>query len=102
MIDKLMLPPGSEVHNKKVHVGPPRPHRPVLARRVDKLMGEKPRPVLQLDPTVARRYGIGIGTWVAVDTRRGRAEYPVEITPDFRPDTLFNLQDQDSNDTFTF
>ena len=58
-------------------------------RLVEKLTAVKPQPILQLHPTVARRHGIGAGAVVAVESRRGRAEFRVEITADVRPDTLF-------------
>ena len=58
-------------------------------RKVDKLTATKPAPVLQVHPSVAGRHGLTVGAVVAVESRRGRAEFRVEVTPDIRPDTLF-------------
>ena len=58
-------------------------------RLVDKLAAAKPAPMLQLHPTVARRHGIAAGQVVTLESRRGRAEFRAEPTPDIRPDTLF-------------
>jgi len=58
-------------------------------RLVQKLVNEKPRPMLQLHPTVARRHAILSDSLVTLESRRGRAEFRAEITSDIRPDTLF-------------
>ena len=58
-------------------------------RLVQKLVNEKPRPMLQLHPTVAQRHAITADNTVTLESRRGRAEFRAEITPDIRPDTLF-------------
>src|SRR5262249_34406750 len=58
-------------------------------RMVDKLTAAKPAPVLQLHPGVARRHGVNTGCRVTLESRRGRAEFAVELTADLRPDTLF-------------
>ena len=58
-------------------------------RRVEKLTAMKPKPILQLHPTVARRHQLAIDSVVTVESRRGRAEFQIEITSDVRPDTLF-------------
>ena len=58
-------------------------------RLVEKLAGLKPRPVLQLHPTAARRHGVAGGDLVTVESRRGRAQFRAEVTADIRPDTLF-------------
>jgi assimilatory nitrate reductase catalytic subunit len=56
---------------------------------VDKLASAKPRPVLQMHPALARRHGVAAGDRVTLESRRGRAEFRVEVTADVRPDTLF-------------
>ena len=52
-------------------------------------MNERPRPILQLRPTLAELHAISTDSLVTVESRRGRAEFHTEITPDIRPDTLF-------------
>ncbi len=58
-------------------------------RLVDALMKAKPRPTVQIHPTTARRHEIAMGSLVALESRRGRAEFRAEVTADIRPDTLF-------------
>ena len=58
-------------------------------RGVVKLLTAQPAPRLELHPRLAKRHGIVTGHVVTVETRRGRAEFAAEITPDIRPDTLF-------------
>ena len=58
-------------------------------RLVEKLAGQRHRPVLQLHPVVARRHGVAAGDRVTLESRRGRAEFAAEVTADIRPDTLF-------------
>ena len=58
-------------------------------RQVSKLVNERPRPILQLRPTLAELHAISTDSLVTVESRRGRAEFHTEITPDIRPDTLF-------------
>ncbi len=58
-------------------------------RLVEKLTAMRPRPILQLHPTLARRHGIAMGNLVTLESRRGRAEFHAEVTADIRPDTLF-------------
>jgi assimilatory nitrate reductase catalytic subunit len=58
-------------------------------RLVSALTNAKPRPILQLHPSLAKRHGISAGAIVTLESRRGRASFQVEVTPDIRPDTLF-------------
>jgi len=58
-------------------------------RRVEKLLSTQPKPLLQLHPTLAHRHRIGAESLVTLESRRGRAEFLADITPDIRPDTLF-------------
>jgi assimilatory nitrate reductase catalytic subunit len=58
-------------------------------RMVDRLTQTKPLPKLQMHPRLAKRLGATRGSYVVVESRRGRVEFAVEITPDVRPDTLF-------------
>ncbi|QEL13504.1 molybdopterin oxidoreductase family protein [Limnoglobus roseus] len=61
----------------------------VQTRQVGELTKAKPGPLLQVHPTLARRHGIAGGNLVTLESRRGRAEFRVDVTPDIRPDTLF-------------
>jgi assimilatory nitrate reductase catalytic subunit len=58
-------------------------------RRVGPLAEAKPVPRVQLHPRLAARVGATAGSVLVVESRRGRAEFAAEITPDIRPDTLF-------------
>ena len=61
----------------------------VQTRRVEKLLATQPLPRLQLHPTVANRHSILSSSVVTLESRRGRAEFTVDISQDIRPDTLF-------------
>jgi assimilatory nitrate reductase catalytic subunit len=61
----------------------------VQTRRIAELTKAKPRPLVQLHPTLARRHGIAAGNLVTLESRRGRAEFRADVTADIRPDTLF-------------
>ena len=58
-------------------------------RRVEKLLATQPLPRLQVHPTLANRHSIECTSVVTLESRRGRAEFTVDISPDIRPDTLF-------------
>jgi assimilatory nitrate reductase catalytic subunit len=58
-------------------------------RRVEKLLSTQPLPRLQMHPTLANRHSITGASVVTLESRRGRAEFTVDISPDIRPDTLF-------------
>ncbi len=61
----------------------------VQTRQIAALSSAKPLPFLQMHPTLAMRHGIGVGSFVTLESRRGKAEFAVEISADIRPDTLF-------------
>ena len=58
-------------------------------RRVPALAKLSPEPVVELHPTVARRYAVSNGDSVSVVTRRGRATFVVRVTKAVRQDVLF-------------
>jgi len=58
-------------------------------RMVEALVKARPRPTVQIHPTAARRHHVSMGSVVALESRRGRAEFRAEVTADIRPDTLF-------------
>jgi assimilatory nitrate reductase catalytic subunit len=58
-------------------------------RRVDALTKAQPIPRLQMHPRVAKRLTVPNGGRVLVESRRGRMEFVVDVTPTVRPDTLF-------------
>jgi assimilatory nitrate reductase catalytic subunit len=58
-------------------------------RRIERLRGARPEPLLQMHPDLAARLGVGPGTGVAVESRRGRATFVVDLTSDIREDTVF-------------
>jgi assimilatory nitrate reductase catalytic subunit len=45
--------------------------------------------MVQIHPSVARRYKIAPGDMLTLESRRGRAEFAADVTADIRPDTLF-------------
>jgi assimilatory nitrate reductase catalytic subunit len=58
-------------------------------RRVNELIGAKPVPKAQLHPHLATRLGATTGCLVTLESRRGRAEFEADVTPDVRADTVF-------------
>jgi assimilatory nitrate reductase catalytic subunit len=58
-------------------------------RLVGALTNAKPRPVLQIHPAAAQRHRVGAGAMVTLESRRGRAAFAAQVTPEIRPDTLF-------------
>ncbi|MGN6644431.1 MAG: molybdopterin oxidoreductase family protein, partial [Verrucomicrobiota bacterium] len=48
-------------------------------RRIGKLVGQYPEPLLEIHPMTAARYGIQERELVRVSTRRGSAEYPAQL-----------------------
>jgi assimilatory nitrate reductase catalytic subunit len=58
-------------------------------RLVGALNRARPRPVLQIHPSPARRHRVGPGSFVTLESRRGRAGFTAEVTAEIRPDTLF-------------
>ena len=53
------------------------------------LANARPEPVVQIHPAPAKRYRVSGGSTVTLESRRGRAEFRVDVTPEIRPDTLF-------------
>lgn len=58
-------------------------------RRISPLRDARPRPLVQIHPRAADRLGLADGLPALVQTRRGSAEFAVQVTADVRPDTLF-------------
>ncbi|HZB49943.1 MAG TPA: molybdopterin oxidoreductase family protein, partial [Mycobacteriales bacterium] len=58
-------------------------------RRVRALMADRPDPVVELHPDLARRHGVAGHDLVELRTRRGRALFRARVTDAIRPDTLF-------------
>jgi assimilatory nitrate reductase catalytic subunit len=58
-------------------------------RRVPELAAASPRAFVQINPAMARSYGIGEGDSVRLVTRRGSAVLDAQLTPAIRMDTLF-------------
>ena len=58
-------------------------------RMLGPLVQARPRPLVLIHPTAARRHQLVNGSRVLLESRRGRIECQVEVTADVRPDTLF-------------
>jgi assimilatory nitrate reductase catalytic subunit len=58
-------------------------------RLVSRLIDARPDARLQLHPRLAARHGINAESVVVLESRRGKAEFRVELTTDLRPDTVF-------------
>ncbi len=58
-------------------------------RMVPKLLDARPEPKLQVHPRVAARLGLVSDGTVVAESRRGRVEFRVALSPDIRPDTVF-------------
>ncbi|WP_020475380.1 molybdopterin oxidoreductase family protein [Zavarzinella formosa] len=58
-------------------------------RLVGELTAAKPRPLAQIHPRLASRFGATAGSVLVLESRRGRAEFAAEVTTDIRPDTVF-------------
>jgi len=58
-------------------------------RLVASLMKAKPSPILQIHPAAAKRHRVEGGSLVTLESRRGRAEFRADVTPEIRADTLF-------------
>ena len=58
-------------------------------RKVDRLLGAKPIPRLQLHPELADHLGLDDGSRVVAESRRGRVIFDIEVTSSIRPDTVF-------------
>jgi assimilatory nitrate reductase catalytic subunit len=58
-------------------------------RRIGKLVGIYPEPLMEIHPELAARYNIRQRELVRVSTRRGSAEFPANIVETIRTDTVF-------------
>lgn len=58
-------------------------------RRIGKLIGLIPEPLLEIHPELAAKYGIKQREMVKVSTRRGEGEFPANIVETIRKDTVF-------------
>lgn len=58
-------------------------------RRLERLRQARPEPRLEMHPDLADELGIVDGSNVAVESRRGSAEFVVQLTRDIRADTVF-------------
>lgn len=58
-------------------------------RRIGKLVGLIPEPLLEIHPELAAKYGIKQREMVKVSTRRGTGEFPANIVETIRKDTVF-------------
>jgi assimilatory nitrate reductase catalytic subunit len=58
-------------------------------RRVAALRDVRPVPRLEVHPRLAARLGVGDGSHLRVESRRGEVVFSVAVSPDIRPDTLF-------------
>ena len=58
-------------------------------RRIGKLVGLIPEPLLEIHPELAMKYGIRQREMVKVSTRRGTGEFPANIVETIRKDTVF-------------
>lgn len=58
-------------------------------RRMPTTISRKPEPLLQMHPRLARQLGVDDGELVYVESRRGAAEFYVQVSVEIRPDTVF-------------
>jgi assimilatory nitrate reductase catalytic subunit len=58
-------------------------------RRIGKLVGLYPEPLVEIHPELAARYNIRQRELIRVVTRRGAAEFPANIVETIRKDTVF-------------
>jgi assimilatory nitrate reductase catalytic subunit len=58
-------------------------------RRIGKLVGLIPEPLVEIHPELAAKYHIRQREMVRVTTRRGTAEFPANIVETIRKDTVF-------------
>jgi assimilatory nitrate reductase catalytic subunit len=58
-------------------------------RRIGKLVGQYPEPLLEIHPTLAAQLGIRDREMVRVVTRRSAAEFPAQLVETIREDTVF-------------
>ena len=58
-------------------------------RRLEALRRRRPRPVLQIHPSLARRAGLADGQLAEVQSRRGSVRFRAHLSEDIRADTVF-------------
>jgi assimilatory nitrate reductase catalytic subunit len=58
-------------------------------RRMRTTMSRKPEPFLQMHPRLAKRLGVDDGELVRAESRRGAAEFYVQLSSEIRHDTVF-------------
>ncbi len=58
-------------------------------RRMPTTMSRKPEPLLQMHPRLAKQLGVSNGELVRAESRRGAAEFYVQVSNEIRPDTVF-------------
>ncbi len=64
-------------------------HTQTRTGRIPKINKMHPEPFLVVHPEDAKRYGIGEGSIVMVQSRRGSARLPVQISDGIKPGTVF-------------
>jgi len=64
-------------------------HTGTMTRRVPLLEREVPEPFLDISPPDARQLGLKDGTYISVESRRGRLIARARVTPDVNPGHLF-------------
>ncbi len=58
-------------------------------RRMPTTISRKPEPLLQMHPRLAKQLGVSDGELVRAESRRGAAEFYVQVSNEIRPDTVF-------------
>jgi assimilatory nitrate reductase catalytic subunit len=58
-------------------------------RRMPTTISRKPEPLLQMHPRLAKQLGVSNGELVRAKSRRGVAEFYVQVSNEIRPDTVF-------------
>ena len=64
-------------------------HTQTRTGRVDRIHKLHPQPFLEIHPLDAAKIGIDKGSWVEVRSRRGSAQFPVQISETIVPGTVF-------------
>jgi len=61
----------------------------VQTRLIQKLQEKEPSVIVEINPAVARHFGIKDGQYVLVETKRGKGYFKAKFSPNLRLDTLF-------------
>jgi len=64
-------------------------HTQTRTGRIEKIQKMHPQPFLEIHPRDARALGLHGGSWVEVQSRRGKAHFPITITKAIAPGTVF-------------